>query len=135
MRFWSVFKKFVHPNKHIQPLLPSNIIPSRNPNPEHNLAHGATPIPAPAPRAAAPAGNDGYSMARSGEAPSDIKLIMNSETTVDSFQQKLENLQQMARILLIVSIILTVLTCGIQIPALWVTCAALLKLNQCAHVS
>lgn len=119
----------------MQPLPTTKIIPSLNTNPGYILAHGATPIPAPAQRPAAPKGNGGYSMVGSSEAQSDITVLMNPEATVDSFQQELENLRQNARILFVVCIILTVLTCGIQIPALCVTYAALLKLQHCAHVS
>jgi hypothetical protein len=128
----SLFKKIVHPTKHMQPLPATSTIPSRNPITRHTLAHGATPILAPAPRPTAPAGTGGYLIEESGAAPSDIALL-NPEATVDSIQQELKSLQQKTQILFGVCIILTVLTCGIQIPALCVIYAALLKLQNCAN--
>ena len=135
MSIVSLLKNFVHFPKHMPPLLSSNII--AQPDPRHGDSHAQAtlPIPAPTPHLVEQANNENPTMTTFDKESCNITLLKNLTPTLEIVKQDLENLQQNALILLVITIILTVLTFGIQIPALCVTYTAIIKLQHCARVS
>lgn len=109
-------------------LLPFHI--TENPN-LHLSGHKATTIPAPTPRP--DVHKSSTHTLTDCDGLTDISLLDSHGPTDD--KERLRSLELEARILFVVSIILTALTCGGAIPALLAIYAARRRLRRCALVS